>query len=65
MGRQLTEAIIDGIVDGFRHGAVSPGHRLDYGTAVVSGPPDVVRTDPRVLDAYLGTAEDDDDIPIS
>jgi neutral amino acid transport system ATP-binding protein len=37
---------------------------LDYGSAVVSGPPDMVRTDPRVLDAYLGTAEDDDDIPV-
>ena len=37
---------------------------LDYGSAVVSGPPSVVRTDPRVLDAYLGTAEDDDDIPV-
>ncbi len=38
---------------------------LDYGTAVVSGPPDVIRTDARVLDAYLGTAEeDDDDIPV-
>lgn len=33
---------------------------LDYGTPVVSGPPSVVRTDPRVLDAYLGTAEDTD-----
>jgi neutral amino acid transport system ATP-binding protein len=33
---------------------------LDYGTAVVSGPPSVVRTDPKVLDAYLGTAEDTD-----
>ena len=37
---------------------------LDYGTAVVSGPPDVIRTDPRVLDTYLGTAEDDDDIAV-
>ena len=37
---------------------------LDYGTAVVTGPPEMVRTDPRVLDAYLGTAEDDDDIPV-
>jgi ABC-type branched-subunit amino acid transport system ATPase component len=36
---------------------------LDNGTAVVSGPPDVIRTDHRVLDAYLGTAEDNDDIP--
>jgi ABC-type branched-subunit amino acid transport system ATPase component len=34
---------------------------LDYGNAVVSGPPDVIRNDPRVLDAYLGTAEEDDD----
>jgi ABC-type branched-subunit amino acid transport system ATPase component len=37
---------------------------LDYGATVISGPPSVVRTDPRVLDAYLGTAEDDDDIPV-
>ena len=36
---------------------------LDNGTAVVSGPPDVVRNDHRVLDAYLGTAEEDDDSP--
>ena len=28
---------------------------------VVSGPPDVIRTDHRVLDAYLGTTEGDDD----
>ncbi|HZC39122.1 MAG TPA: ABC transporter ATP-binding protein [Streptosporangiaceae bacterium] len=34
---------------------------LDYGNAVVSGPPEMIRTDRRVLDAYLGTAEDDDD----
>jgi ABC-type branched-subunit amino acid transport system ATPase component len=33
---------------------------LDAGAAVVSGPPEKVRTDPRVLDAYLGTAEDGD-----
>ncbi|MFI5063994.1 MAG: ABC transporter ATP-binding protein [Streptosporangiales bacterium] len=37
---------------------------LDYGATVVSGPPEMIRTDPRVLDAYLGTAEDDDDIPV-
>ncbi len=35
---------------------------LDYGNAVVTGPPNVIRSDRRVLDAYLGTAEDDDDI---
>ena len=33
---------------------------LDYGNAVVSGPPEQIRNDRRVLDAYLGTAEDDD-----
>jgi ABC-type branched-subunit amino acid transport system ATPase component len=38
---------------------------LDYGTIVATGPPSVIRNDPRVLDAYLGTAEDaeDDDDP--
>ncbi len=28
---------------------------LDAGTVVASGAPDIIRTDPRVLDAYLGT----------
>lgn len=32
---------------------------LDYGTIVATGPPSLIRNDPRVLDAYLGTAEDD------
>jgi ABC-type branched-subunit amino acid transport system ATPase component len=34
---------------------------LDYGTVVAAGAPDAVRNDPRVLDAYLGIAEADDD----
>ncbi len=34
---------------------------LDYGTVVATGPPEVIREDPRVLDAYLGAAVDDDD----
>jgi len=36
---------------------------IDNGTPVVTGPPEVIRTDHRVLDAYLGTDEDDSDIP--
>jgi ABC-type branched-subunit amino acid transport system ATPase component len=34
---------------------------LDSGTVVASGPPETVRTDPKVLDAYLGIGTDDDD----
>jgi neutral amino acid transport system ATP-binding protein len=29
---------------------------LNYGTVVAAGPPAMIRSDPRVLDAYLGTA---------
>jgi ABC-type branched-subunit amino acid transport system ATPase component len=32
---------------------------LDSGSVVASGLPEVIRTDPRVLDAYLGTEADD------
>ena len=34
---------------------------MDYGTVVASGPPAIIRTDQRVLDAYLGITEEDDD----
>jgi ABC-type branched-subunit amino acid transport system ATPase component len=34
---------------------------LDYGTVVATGAPGIIRTDPRVLDAYLGVAEDGSD----
>jgi ABC-type branched-subunit amino acid transport system ATPase component len=33
---------------------------LDSGTVVAAGPPEVIRTDPKVLDAYLGGGIDDD-----
>jgi neutral amino acid transport system ATP-binding protein len=33
---------------------------MDQGSAIVSGAPDVIRTDPRVLDAYLGGSDDED-----
>jgi neutral amino acid transport system ATP-binding protein len=34
---------------------------MDSGSVVASGPPGIIRTDPRVLDAYLGAGEDEDD----
>jgi ABC-type branched-subunit amino acid transport system ATPase component len=34
---------------------------LDSGTVVATGPPEEIRANPRVLDAYLGTEVDDDD----
>jgi neutral amino acid transport system ATP-binding protein len=36
---------------------------LESGATVVSGPPDIVRSDKRVLDAYLGADLDEDDDP--
>jgi ABC-type uncharacterized transport system ATPase subunit len=36
---------------------------LESGAEVVSGPPDIVRTDKRVLDAYLGADLDEDTGP--
>jgi neutral amino acid transport system ATP-binding protein len=36
---------------------------LDYGTVVATGTPEIIRSDPRVLDAYLGVTEEDDDAP--
>jgi neutral amino acid transport system ATP-binding protein len=34
---------------------------MDQGRSIVSGSPDVIRGDPRVLDAYLGGADDDEE----
>jgi neutral amino acid transport system ATP-binding protein len=34
---------------------------LDYGSVVAAGPPQIISDDPRVLDAYLGIGEDDDE----
>jgi ABC-type branched-subunit amino acid transport system ATPase component len=34
---------------------------LDSGAVVASGPPDAIRSDPRVLDAYLGIGTDGDE----
>jgi ABC-type branched-subunit amino acid transport system ATPase component len=36
---------------------------LESGATVVSGPPNIVRTDQRVLDAYLGADIDEEEDP--
>jgi neutral amino acid transport system ATP-binding protein len=38
---------------------------LDYGHVVATGPPEEIRHNPRVLDAYLGAGEEEDDEPAS
>ena len=54
----IVEHNMDFVMDLCGHIAV-----LDYGTVVATGPPEIIREDPRVLDAYLGAAEEDDDDP--
>jgi branched-chain amino acid transport system permease protein len=34
---------------------------MDHGVMIAEGPPAQIQSDPRVIDAYLGTAEEDDD----
>jgi ABC-type branched-subunit amino acid transport system ATPase component len=46
----------------FVMGLCDPIMVLDYGTVIASGPPEMVRTNPKVLDAYLGTGDEDDDM---
>jgi branched-chain amino acid transport system permease protein len=34
---------------------------MDHGIVIAEGPPAQIQSDPRVIDAYLGTAEEEDD----
>ena len=45
----------------FVMGLCDPIMVLDYGTVIASGPPEQVRNDRKVLDAYLGTDEDQEE----
>jgi ABC-type branched-subunit amino acid transport system ATPase component len=45
----------------FVMGLCDPIMVLDYGTVIASGPPEQVRNDRKVLDAYLGTDDEDGD----
>jgi neutral amino acid transport system ATP-binding protein len=54
----IVEHNMDFVMDLCGHIAV-----LDYGIVVATGPPEIIREDQRVLDAYLGIAEEDDDAP--
>lgn len=44
----------------FVMGLCDPITVLDYGSVIASGPPDAIRNDPKVLDAYLGAGDDED-----
>jgi ABC-type branched-subunit amino acid transport system ATPase component len=45
----------------FVMGLCDPITVLDYGSVIASGPPEAIRNNPRVLDAYLGVDEDEDE----
>src|SRR5215472_10151037 len=57
-GTGKTFLIVEHNMD-FVMGLCDPITVLDYGSVIASGPPEAVRNDPRVLDAYLGVDEDE------